>query len=30
MEKVDGERNVLGFSVLKASTLRKESLEVAL
>jgi hypothetical protein len=30
MEKVDEEGNVLGFSVLKVSALRKEPLEVAL
>jgi uncharacterized protein YuzE len=30
MEKVDEEGNVLGFSVLKVSALKKEPLEVAL
>ena len=30
MEKVDAEGNVLGFSVLKVSALKKEPLEVAL
>ena len=30
MEKIDAEGNVLGFSVLKVSALRKKPLEVAL
>lgn len=30
MEKVDAEGNVLGFSVLRVSTIRKSPLEVAL
>lgn len=30
MEKVDAEGNVLGFSVLRVSALKKEPLEVAL
>ncbi|GIW55961.1 MAG: hypothetical protein KatS3mg082_2365 [Nitrospiraceae bacterium] len=30
MEKVDAEGNVLGFSVMKVSALKKEPLEVAL
>ena len=30
MEKVDGQGNILGFSILKVSALRKAPLEVAL
>lgn len=30
MEKIDAEGNILGFSVLKVSALRKKPLEVAL